>query len=111
MQILNGGGCAACYSSSAERYVDFDAAFDGPVLDNGMQIDDLILCENCVRAAAQVLELNTHKEAVETALREAEEARKKSEEWQAYAKRLENVRDLRPVEDLPVVKKTGKKAA
>lgn len=111
MQIVNSGGCAACYSFTNKRLVDFGAAFDGPVLETGMQIDDLILCEDCVRSAAQALELDTNKDAVDRALREAEEARAKSDEWQAYARKLENVRTLRPVEDLPVVKKTGKKAA
>ena len=110
MQILNSGGCAACYSFTNKRLVDFGAAFDGPVLETGMQIDDLILCEDCVRSAAQTLELDTNRDSVDRALREAEEARVKSEEWQAYAKKLENVRALRPVEDVSSAKKTGKAA-
>lgn len=111
MRVLDSGGCASCYTFTNKRLVDLGAAFDGPVLETGMQIDDLILCEDCVRAAAEALDLDSHKESVGRALREAEDARNQVEEWKAYAKSMENVRALRPVEELPKVKKTGKAAA
>lgn len=111
MRVLESGGCAACYQFTNKRLVDMSAAFDGPVLENGMTIDDLILCEDCVRSAVQVLELDSQRDVVDRALLEAREAREKAEEWQRYARKLENVKELRPVDDLPKVKKTGKAAA
>lgn len=52
--------CSACFSQNPQlRHVDFDAAWDGPVLDHesGIKqvIDDLILCEECIGAAARLL--------------------------------------------------------
>src|SRR5882757_6391471 len=52
--------CAACYGQDPKaRHVDFEAAYDGPVLnatgEAPMQVDDLIICENCVRNAATLV--------------------------------------------------------
>lgn len=57
--------CAGCYQQKPEkRHIDFDAAFDGPsfeVPEVGpgirMQIDDLVLCEDCVTNAGKLLGL------------------------------------------------------
>lgn len=50
--------CASCFSQKlGMRHVDFESYYDGPVLDaaNGMKqtIDDLIICEECLRTAAK----------------------------------------------------------
>lgn len=60
--------CAACGGQYPDRkHVDFGAAWDGPVLNQAevisegvtpMQIDDLKVCETCVREAAEVLALS-----------------------------------------------------
>ncbi len=60
--------CAACGGQYIDRrHVDFGSAWDGPVINqlevavNGaiaMAIDDLIVCENCVRNAAEVLKMD-----------------------------------------------------
>jgi hypothetical protein len=58
--------CAACYAQGSGRHVDFEAATDGPiVVDEGgvartwaggtVSVDEIILCEACVRAAAELL--------------------------------------------------------
>lgn len=50
--------CAACNGQYPERrHVDFGASYDGPVLDGAkaMQIDDLIVCEECLSAAAALI--------------------------------------------------------
>lgn len=62
--------CAACFSQKlGMRHVDFEAYFDGPVIDqgNGMKqcIDDLILCEECVRTAARFIGMVDNVEAAE----------------------------------------------
>jgi len=110
MQIFNGGGCAACYNFTNKRLVDLGAAFDGPVLETGMQIDDLILCEDCVRSAADALDLNESVNVIALAESRVKDAEAEAEKWKRYAKSLEMTQELRPVE-LPEVKKTGKKVA
>lgn len=57
--------CVGCYQQKPDkRHVDFDAAFDGPTFDmpevgHGirMQIDDLILCEDCITHAGKLIGL------------------------------------------------------
>jgi hypothetical protein len=60
--------CAACGGQYPERrHVDFGSAWDGPVINqlevavNGatpVQIDDLKVCESCIRDAAQTLKMD-----------------------------------------------------
>lgn len=52
--------CSACFRQDPEmEYVDLEAYWDGPVLDqdSGIKqpIDDLVLCENCLRNAAKLI--------------------------------------------------------
>ena len=50
--------CSACYGQYPDRvHVDFDAAWDGPVLDGSVKvtIDDLVVCEDCLRDAIALL--------------------------------------------------------
>lgn len=50
--------CAACFQHSTGDHVDFEASYDGPVIEkDGIKIpvDDLILCRDCVRAAAELI--------------------------------------------------------
>lgn len=47
--------CAACYQApQGKRCVDFEAAYDGPVVPGTPEpvpVDDLVLCEDCLGAA------------------------------------------------------------
>lgn len=54
--------CSSCFGAYPQRrHVDFGASFDGPVLPsgleasgvNGVSIDDLIVCEDCLATAAR----------------------------------------------------------
>lgn len=59
--------CSACYGQDPECiYVDFESAWDGPIIDegNGMKIsiDDLVICETCLMAAANMKGLDSTKE-------------------------------------------------
>jgi hypothetical protein len=52
--------CSACFNQQPDkRHIDFDAAWDGPVIDaqNGMKqtIDDLVICQVCIESAARIL--------------------------------------------------------
>jgi hypothetical protein len=55
--------CSACYQHSTGRHIDFEASWDGPVLEDGSKIkvsvDDLILCETCVTRAARCSDWTT----------------------------------------------------
>ncbi len=59
--------CASCYGQYTDRdYIDFESYWDGPVIDvhNGMKqpIDDLIICESCLRDAAKTIGLDYAKD-------------------------------------------------
>lgn len=63
--------CAACFSQKlGMRHIDFEAYFDGPVIDeaNGMKqcIDDLVICEECIETAATKIGMVRDAEAQET---------------------------------------------
>ena len=52
--------CASCFDQKPrERHIDFQAAYDGPVIPGGQPtpIDDLIICESCLRQAARLIGL------------------------------------------------------
>jgi|HubBroStandDraft_6_1064221.scaffolds.fasta_scaffold140219_3 hypothetical protein len=95
--------CAACFTSAGPEvdFVDFDAAIDrgtfiapdgaGAVLDS---IDDLHLCASCVRSAAEVLGLKP--ELHSRQLNEIKRLELRSDQWEAYAKRLEATLQDRP---------------
>jgi hypothetical protein len=96
------GHCAACFRGAQEdiRFVDFDAAVDrGGFQDPDSlalmdSIDDLHLCEACVRSGAEALglkpELHTRQ------LKEIRRLELEAEHWHAYAKRLERTLEDRP---------------
>lgn len=52
--------CASCFQAGGEkRYIDFEAAYDGPVIPGTPEpvpVDDLILCEDCLSAAFGILD-------------------------------------------------------
>lgn len=60
-------GCASCGGQYPDRrHIDFSAAYDGPVLNQEqviatgvtpVAIDDLVICDECIRAAAALLGL------------------------------------------------------
>lgn len=57
--------CSSCFVQKPDaRHVDFDAAWDGPVINEGdkdspafVSIDELIICEDCLRDAGALVEL------------------------------------------------------
>lgn len=52
--------CAACFQQKPDKvHVDFEAAFDGPVVEVSpgikVTIDDLVICRDCLAAAASLI--------------------------------------------------------
>ena len=96
--------CAACFRGAEEgvRFVDFDAAIDrGQVVtevDGGVlhreSIDDLHLCEACVRSAAEVFAIKPQIHS--NALREIKRLEIERDHWRSYAKRIEATVAERP---------------
>lgn len=91
--------CAACYAQQPGlRHVDFDSAADRGYAD-GIPVDDIIVCENCVRRAGELVgmvpEESQHREIVCLTL-ELSAERKARKQAQNYAERLESAFDARP---------------
>lgn len=56
--------CSSCHCQNAElRHVDFEAYWDGPVLGDDVKvpIDDLVLCEDCLKAGGLLIGLIDNK--------------------------------------------------
>lgn len=95
--------CSVCFTQHPDqRHVDFDAAWDGPVLPAGdtvIAIDDLIICEGCMTAGGKILgltdpgELAGRVEALEDQLAAADEA---AAERTAYIDQLEKTVAAKP---------------
>lgn len=94
--------CAACHDQKLrDRHVDFEVAYDGPVIPGAQPhpIDDLVICEPCLIRAARLIglsdphELRERLAAVETQRDDAEQALAAQ---LAYAKQLEAAIEAKP---------------
>ena len=103
MKVIEGGAfCAACFNFvSDSRAVEFSASFDGPVIETG-SVDELMLCEQCIRNAMDVLDVDP--QAMTNAINAVEAAEKKADQWRTYAEKLEGQMAGRP----EPLKRTGK---
>lgn len=95
--------CAACHGQNPKlRHVDFDAACDrGYGNDEGVKIamDDLILCENCVKEGARTLGIEDSRELkarVNDLERKHDVERKRREQAERYANTIEDAISNRP---------------
>lgn len=72
--------CSACFAQKlGKRHVDFDVMYDGPVIPDGgvyHSIDDLIICEDCLREAGMHVGIGV----VEVAEAERDAARLEADE-------------------------------
>lgn len=58
--------CSSCFNRPEGRVVDFEAAYDGPVIPGAvpMPVDDLMICEDCMKEAFAVLDPQNLKETI-----------------------------------------------
>jgi hypothetical protein len=58
--------CASCFNKPEGRCVDFEAAYDGPVIPGAVAtpVDDLIICEDCLKEAFDVLDPQNLKDTI-----------------------------------------------
>lgn len=101
-------GCAACFGQYPQRtHVDFGSSYDGPMLpaqENatgvvGVSIDELVICEECLRTAAQLLGLTDPgqtTEQLEALTAQAEELTERLAGAMAYANKLETAIAAKP---------------
>ena len=94
--------CSACGNQQSVRHVDFDAACDrgyGKSETVQVALDDLILCEGCIRRGAEILGiedstvLKAEKEQLEAKL---DTQRKALVQAQKYADTMEDALQHRP---------------
>lgn len=97
--------CAACFGQYTDRrHVDLEASYDGPAYPDGVMtdqgmvrnltvaIDDLILCEDCLRDAGRLVDLGNVEELngqLEQKDEQLENLRARLAESEQYADRLE----------------------
>lgn len=93
--------CSACgCQDPAKQHVDFDAACDRGY-GEGLEVpmDDLILCEECLKTGARclgMLEGDEPGEKIATLERRLEEERKRADQHAEYADRMEQALGSRP---------------
>lgn len=97
--------CSACFNQDpAAQHVDFDAANDRGYgeSDTGIKVsmDDLILCEHCLRRGAELVGMRDARELEEelTSLRrQVDREKHRADAADEYAAKLEDAMDSRPV--------------
>jgi hypothetical protein len=88
--------CSACFNAQQVRHIDFDAACDrGYGNDESIKVvmDDLILCENCVKAGAELLGMTFENDKdilIDTLGRKLAVEEKRREKAERYADTLED---------------------
>lgn len=95
--------CSACFNQdNTKQHIDLDASCDrGYALHTDIPItmDDLVLCEDCIRNAAQLIGMEdkstTERELSELRIK-ADRLERESRQAQRYADTLEDAFDKRP---------------
>ena len=94
--------CSACFNSQDLRHIDFDAACDrGYANEEAVQVvmDDLIICENCVRAGARLLGMEdeaVNADRIADLERKLDVKEKLYKQASTYADNLEDAFEKRP---------------
>lgn len=104
MQIVKSAPrCSACYDQKPkERHVDFNVAYEGPVISVAEQpvpIDDLVICESCLIRAAKLIGLSDPyvlRERLAAAEAQRDAAEEQLAAQVAYARRLEGTIAAKP---------------
>lgn len=94
--------CAACFNSQEIRHIDFDAATDRGYSDGvavAVSMDELVLCENCVRNGAELLGMTDSEQLLERVAdleRKSDVLRKRLTQAQRYSDTMEEALGHRP---------------
>lgn len=90
--------CSGCFGQYHISHIDFESDWDGPIMNSDglrVSIDELILCERCVRAAYELLPKEENKtiEKLENQLKETKASNKK---LSTYNRQLETTIASKP---------------
>ena len=103
MRLLNGTPlkCSCCYGQYPDReHVDFVSAYEGPLLDpanpRGGHIDWLVLCDECIRLAHNLLSKDERGEQIAQLAAENTRLRAEARKHQAFAEKLQEALAVRP---------------
>lgn len=92
--------CSSCFQQKPqERHIDFEAYWDGPVIDGSVKvaIDDLVLCAKCVEDAAKLLGYTAGAEdKLEAKAEEIKALKAKLDQAELHARKLREAFDTRP---------------
>lgn len=119
--------CSGCFQAKPEmRHVDFDVAWDGPTVSDGVMgqdgevlhtlhasIDDLVLCEDCLRDAGRLVGL-TNPEQLAAELEQLQASNQvlveKYRGLEEYAARMEAAVAAKPAAPEPKPRRQGTRA-
>lgn len=104
--------CSSCFQQKLdEPHVDFDSAWDGPRFQNGVagedgevvttlpvSIDDLIICESCLRAALKLLPGDDRDDVIERLREQVRTLEADAEKRGEYVEKLEAAIAAKPEE-------------
>ena len=103
MRLLNGTPlkCSCCYGQYTKReHVDFVSAYEGPLLDKdnprGGHIDWLVLCDECIRNAYNLLKDDERGEKIKELAAENTRLRAEARRHEAFAEKLQEALHIRP---------------
>ena len=103
MRLLNGTPlkCSCCYGQYPKReHVDFVSAYEGPLLDpknpRGGHIDWLVLCDECIRNAYNLLKDDERGEKIKELAAENTRLRAEARQHEAFAEKLQEALNLKP---------------
>lgn len=87
--------CAACHLQRPEvKHVDFEAYFDGPVMDgltHKQPIDDLILCEDCLKTGAMLIGMIDNKAMIQENFELGKAVEEKDIQLEIYRKAISDL--------------------
>jgi hypothetical protein len=105
--------CSACFGFDGDtRHVDFDAASDRGYGENGVSMDNLILCETCLRSGAGLVgmvDATQQADRIATLEKRLADEQKRADQAVAYANRMEQAIAARP-EPITVSRPRGRPA-
>lgn len=103
--------CSSCYGQYPQRqHVDFESAWDGPTFTEGLHqgdevvtnlvvsVDDLVICEDCLREAGKLVglgDVDTIQRDLEQLEQHAQELRERLAGQADYIDRLEKAAEAR----------------
>jgi hypothetical protein len=92
--------CSACFGfDGTARHVDFDSACDRGYGEHGVSMDNLILCETCLKSGAELVDMidaTQQADRIASLEKRLADEQKRADRAAAYANRMEQAIAARP---------------